>query len=266
MSFSTQIEKREMETVQELYEISLGSLTKYYTSGIEKVVWFGREYLPRPIKRGSFEKGEKLTSITVSITAPIDDVTQKYIANSPSEPVNVRIIMVFLSNPDVEYYVIFEGNIIDVTFQDNQANANVESKSNVFRNKIPKILYQSYCNNTLFDASCGLNELTYSVNATITSKSNSDLVSSTFASYANDYFTGGTAKFETDYRLITKHTGNTISLQAPFDSRVGIGTVIKAMPGCDRKTSTCKNKFNNFNNFIGFPYIPNSNPTIWGVK
>jgi uncharacterized phage protein (TIGR02218 family) len=266
MSFETQIAKREMEVFQELYEMTLGNTVKYYTSGLERVIWFGREYLPRPIKRGSFERTEKLNSVQVTITAPIDEMNRKYISNSPSEPIRIKIILVFLSNPDTEYYTIFDGEILDVTFQDNQANAIVESKTNVFRNKIPKILYQSYCNWTAFDTGCTLLEASYLVEAVVESKDKSDLVSSTFDAYDDVYFTGGHVRYDTDIRFITKHTGSTLSLQAPFDSKVAVGSTIKAYPGCDRSCDTCKNKFNNFSNFVGFPYIPNSNPTIWGIS
>lgn len=266
MSFSSQIEKREMEVFQELYEISLGDTTKYYTSGIEKIIWFGREYAPRSIKRSSFDRTEKLNSVQVSITAPLDDLNKKYIANSPSEPIKIKIIFVFLSNPETEYYVIFDGDILDITFQENQATATVESKTNIFRNKIPQIIYQSFCNNTLFDSACTLSEVNFEVQAIIFSKEKSDLKSSILATYANGYFTGGHAKKDSDIRFITKHSGDTISLQAPFDSRVSVGSNVKVYPGCNRSADTCKNKFNNFNNFVGFPYIPSSNPTIWGVK
>jgi len=50
----------------------------------------------------------------------------------------------------------------------------------------------------------------------------------------------------------------------PFDDEV-VGKQVIVYAGCDKTPQTCKNKFNNLQNFRGFPYIPVKNPVIWGV-
>ena len=66
--------------------------------------------------------------------------------------------------------------------------------------------------------------------------------------------------------MITKHskTEGCIYLHMPFDDEV-VGKQVIVYAGCDKTPQTCKNKFNNLQNFRGFPYIPVKNPVIWGV-
>jgi uncharacterized phage protein (TIGR02218 family) len=46
----------------------------------------------------------------------------------------------------------------------------------------------------------------------------------------------------------------TLQIDTPFAIQTGDEFTIK--PGCDRRATTCKTRFNNFNRFGGFPFIP----------
>lgn len=47
-----------------------------------------------------------------------------------------------------------------------------------------------------------------------------------------------------------------IDLWEPVPVTITAGTAVRIEPGCDKRAQTCKNKFNNFINFQGFPHIP----------
>ncbi|MBM1222562.1 DUF2163 domain-containing protein [Ponticoccus sp. SC2-23] len=47
-----------------------------------------------------------------------------------------------------------------------------------------------------------------------------------------------------------------IDLWDPIPATVVAGDAIRIEPGCDKRTQTCQNKFNNFINFQGFPHVP----------
>lgn len=55
-------------------------------------------------------------------------------------------------------------------------------------------------------------------------------------------------KIDLDKRLIT------LEVEAPFD--LVEGTTFDLVVGCDKQASTCQDKFGNFLNFQGFPFIP----------
>ena len=48
----------------------------------------------------------------------------------------------------------------------------------------------------------------------------------------------------------------TFTLQLPMPKNIVTGNSFRAIRGCDRRFDTCKNVFNNVNNFRGYPHLP----------
>lgn len=264
MSYETELQARQMTEFAELYTIRCGDLVYYYTSYSSAVTLYGRDYIARPIKRSVLNKTCKLEQEKLSITCPIDPIMQKYVGAAPAESTHLFIVRVFL-NINKDMIIIFDGDLIDATFQDNMVTANFESRTKVFRGKIPKFVFQSFCNHDLFDTNCAVMSDSYKVTAQLSAVSGIALTSTKFSEYPNGYFVGGHAKFSLDYRMITSHVGGVIQIQIPFSSSVVPGILLDVWPGCDKSPITCTSKFGNFNNFLGFPNIPSSNPTVWGI-
>ena len=262
MSYNEEIAKTQQQEYAELYEFIVGNVTTYYTSYNVDVVFQGNTYLARPIKRSNFTFSERIRStVKVNISAPVEDAIAKFIANTPAIPIRVKILRVFLTTDD--NIILFDGEVVDVTISKNVGTIVVENNTELSQ-KIPKMIFQSRCNNSLFDSVCKVDRAEREVLAIVT-VDNSDLVSSTFALYPDNYFTMGHTQKSDDIRLITNHVGDRITLQIPFpQSTLETGDQISAWPGCKKDAETCITKFNNFENFVGFPYIPNSNPTIFG--
>ena len=141
------------------------------------------------------------------------------------------------------------------------------STENALQVRLPKFVYQSYCNHALFGEDCGLLSVDFKAAATVSAIDGSEITSSAFAGFYDGYFTQG--YLESDYgdiRWITQHTGDKCWIHAPFDDRIQVDSILSAYPGCNGNPDTCKNKFGNFDNFLGFPYIPSHNPVVWGFK
>ena len=54
-----------------------------------------------------------------------------------------------------------------------------------------------------------------------------------------------------------------LDLWEPIPAEIIAGDSIRVEPGCDKRAETCRNKFDNFVNFQGFPHIPGED---WLVK
>ena len=96
------------------------------------------------------------------------------------------------------------------------------------------------------------------------------------AGYPAGFFTSGMIEApDGTLRFITGHSGSTLTLIRPLESLNSFfakngygegygygygGLVIRIYPGCDRTKETCQSKFNNLNNYGGFPFIPLKNP------
>lgn len=76
----------------------------------------------------------------------------------------------------------------------------------------------------------------------------------TFTSGANN---GRTARIKTHTAASAgSPQGGQFYLWAPLLNEIAVGDTYTMRPGCDKKKQTCKDKFNNFVNFGGFPDVP----------
>lgn len=57
-------------------------------------------------------------------------------------------------------------------------------------------------------------------------------------------------------RPILRNTVNTVTVMWPFVKDIVNGDTYNLYPGCDQTTDICLGRFNNADNFRGFPYIP----------
>jgi len=262
VTYETETVKTEMSGFAELFEISVANVIYYYTSYANNITFGGQEYVSKPLQRSPFNVDQQFRAITVTISAPLIFPMTQYIANTPLEPVIIKIYRAFLSDLTA-FRLVFSGIIKTVDIEDKVARATCESLSDVLRTKIPNVLYQAYCNHRVFDPGCKLNQEDFRTAATVTVTA-STLVSAAFAAKPNGYFTGGHVVADTDFRLITNHFTSTITLQVPFDARVYTGSIIVAYPGCNLSPVTCRDKFSNLDNYLGMPYIPSKNPAVSG--
>lgn len=263
MTFSSDISQTEVPAMPELYEFTLSNVSWHYTSYNQSVEFGGNTYEPAPISRKEFTREKELKVTRVNISAPLNDVAVLYLASVPVDLVSVNIYRAFLSDTDTLFQKIFGGVIKSVSIQDSVAQALCENINTLERNKLPRVCYQSFCNHDLFDDGCGLNEEDFLEEATV-AVSGSTLISSTFDLQDDGYYNGGKVRFGFEApRLITNHVGDTITLQIPFSAALQSGGTVEVLPGCSKAPATCRDKFDNIENFLGFPYIPSSNPVLF---
>jgi uncharacterized phage protein (TIGR02218 family) len=265
MTYQTEIAESQQEPFPEFFEFEQGGNYERYTSFNESLVFRGVTYAAAPIRRGTFSYDTQFGSVNVDITAPISDIFAAYIGNLPIEPVNVVIYRAIKSDL-TDYIILFTGTVKMVTVKDRTATAKLEANSSWLFSKIPNVIYQAFCNHDVFDTGCALLETNWEVIATITTISGYNIESATFGGFADGYFTGGNVRLSTDFRLVTNHVGNVLSLQLPFDLRLQVGNDVVVLPGCDGNPSTCVNKYDNLLKFLGMPYIPSNNPAVWGFR
>jgi uncharacterized phage protein (TIGR02218 family) len=268
MTYDSNLSEAQQTSLPEMYKITCGSTIDRYTSFRTDVTFLGNTYEKKAIKRGNFSRDMEFGSVSVTIDAILSTTFRQFIANQPIEPVRITIYRA-LSTDMTDYVVLFNGQVKQTTINGNQIQVKCESKSDYLTKRIPKIIYQAYCNHDVFDTGCGLSEATWRVLGTLSSVSGNTIVSSAWnnaAGYADQYFKGGKAIAGTDLRLIVDHTDDTLTLQIPFGSSVTTGSEVYAVPGCDGNPETCLVKYDNLLKFLGMPYIPSRNPVLWGFR
>lgn len=212
-------------------------------------------YLPAPISRDEFEINS--TSNDLRLTAPISlEIINEIITGYGNNDFWLEI-----KNQDE--IILFIGKIlnIDVNLDNNECSINLSSISNVLKTNIPFKSFSKRCSNSLFDKHCKLNKnnFKYIPNLLIVNKE-TDYKIYIGTEKENSYFNFGAVVINGNYFQIYNHKDGYINLLYPcFDEIIESITIY---PGCDKSTSSCSSKFNNINNYGGFPDIPSSNPAV----
>lgn len=270
MTFDSIVSDPQGGVMVELFELRSGLSVSRFTTSRATTTFQGAAFLPAPIKRGDLSaQGNGVSS--VNIQAPPTGELTRYITSYPTLPTTVRVWSLFEEAPD-DFRLIFSGRVLSVTLKDNVATARCESGSSALKTQVPKWVFSSYCQHNLFDAGCGLDVAAYRTALGEISQDGAALVDGSGAAGTKpaDWFTGGYVQAGGEFRMVTKHEGNTLHLQVPLPLSA-LGQNVYAFPSCDKSAETCRDKFNNLRpagnkGFLGMPTIPSSNPVIWGFR
>lgn len=234
----------------------------YYTSGDTTVTYDGHDYLPATLKRASAKYDSQLEATTMEITLGyLEEPVTEFIANNPIEILWIDIRKLFRDQSPFETVVIFLGQIKKVSFQGNAAKVICVGFEHFLKMPIPVFRYQLTCNHKLFDDGCGIDKAAYKITTNVTlSADKTKLTSSVFESYDDGYFIYGSVEHGAEYRMITDHVGDTITIAYKMYKFDEYTDSVDVYPGCDRQIETCRDKYDNVINFLGFPFIPQENP------
>ncbi len=256
-----------LETYAELYTFNINNnyILRFTNYTEDITLGTGEKFLKAVIDREEINFSKEITEIltTIHVQVTNDTVSLIYLTDIPFIEIDINGYNI----SDGSIFDICHGFIKDISLSNSIISLRISPINTDIEKKIPPFIYQSMCNNTLFDINCGLSKVNYEVNTAIDSiTSNVEFVITAASNYNDNYFDLGVIHWNGEMRMITNHTGNSIRIHFPFSTLPKVGDKVILYPGCDRTVNTCKNKFNNFNNFTGFPYIPSKNPTIWGVE
>lgn len=247
----------------ELYTITTPLSTGCYTSYYKDISYNNQTYLAAVVKRSSIKYSLDIKdNSSLNITMYPTTYVKQNIFEQPLSKVNIRIDRLDIISNTFSH--LYQGHIAGISMAQDLAVINMLSKDEALTFNIPRVLYQSVCNNQLFDSYCKVVSANYSEVPLVQSISGNSLTLVESTIFSDGYFTGGYAKYNNEYRFITNYFTGVATIIRPFSVDVTNKNII-LYAGCDKAASTCLNKFNNIINFRGFPYIPSKNPTLWGV-
>jgi hypothetical protein len=170
--------------------------------------------------------------------------------------------------------LIYTGEISKVEFDGKKLKATAVSLSAMFERKFPRFFVQGTCNYTIFSPPCKLLAEHHKLTVQVAGVSADGLTVSVIPAptgglAANDYamgwfVTGSGAALQ--WRGILASTaagaGQTFALTLNRAVRgLAAEHALDLYPGCDGTAENCK-KLNNYANFGGHPFVPNTNPTL----
>lgn len=247
-----------------LYEFKLGSNRWRYTNAQRNIPFGGQTYTAIGISHDGISMSGDPTAddLTINLSAKAE-VTDLYIGTPPSDPLEIAIRS--LHHGDTDAPVVWSGTVksarrvsmVEWAFTCNSL------LSSLNRNGL-RLFWQRGCQHILYDRECRVNPDDYATTVQVSGKTGTSLTSATLGTLESGYLAGGYLSFTgpygtTERRAIERHVGSTIHLLSATDG-IDVGQWITVYPGCNRTSPMCEQRFNNIDNFGGFPHLPNQSP------
>lgn len=245
-----------------LYRFTRGLVNWFYTGAQYSVTHENVTYLPAPITASNFIFGSDLYKGDLKITFPRDnEFAAGYLGVTPEI---VTVVTVWrghmtengITNVEMEW----KGRVVSGRADQEEITIQCEPISTSMQRPGLRARYERTCRHTLYGSGCRVNEETHKLDVTVSSVVDSltyDMPQ--LAGKADGFYTAGFIKTQNgDMRFITNQVGTRITVVRPISLAAGESAVI--YPGCDHLLATCKTKFNNLDNFGGWPFLPLKNP------
>jgi uncharacterized phage protein (TIGR02218 family) len=173
---------------------------------------------------------------------------------------------------------LFYGDITQVSTAGETLTARASAGGEAFDRALPRFTLQPTCNYPLFSVGCTLHRDDWKFTASIANAGAQgfphtfDLAGlERLNGYPADFFAGGWIELGSGITFeilpILRSTAINAGLSTftlPRDPRnfPTAGQPVAACPGCDARRETCINKFNNYKNFGGHPFMPKQNASV----
>lgn len=244
----------------ELYEFIQGLDIWAYSSSVDEYTHLGRTYRPGAITRDRIKQGPDAAKNDLKLTFPRDNpFASQFLGFAPDEVTTVTIYRGHAG--DGEFIAYWKGRVIGASISGNAITVDCESVFTSIRRPGLRARYEYTCRHALYSVGCGASAAAYEVPGSVGSISTDGaLITIPAASgFPDGYFTGGILAFGSQRRFITHHADVSITISRPIPDMPG-GASINLYPGCNHDMATCQNKFDNIDNYGGFPWIPIRNP------
>lgn len=259
----------------ELYKFVMGSTTWTYTSGNEAIVYNSETYSKVSLGRGESETRNELSKAKMDVRLDVlDSMAQQILTVFTEQTLSLTLYVQDQETSTTS--VAWKGRLSSMKPTKNTLVLTFESVFTSLRRPGLRARYQKICRHVLYGRGCGLDQDDFLVSGRLTALVG-NVASVTEAALESDgYYLGGMLRAPNGlYGFIVGHTGSTLTLQRPLETLVsdwnnsgyGLnyggfygGIPVDIFPGCDHLRTTCLDKFNNLDNYGGFPWIPSRNP------
>lgn len=247
---------------------------RYTSAGRPMVVTYGGTditYTPAVLSRGNIQRSAETGALKVHLkiarTVPVAAALREYrmhpmvvgIHRQQDDPSSVPIL---------QHY----GDVAGVTMNGGFVECDVVSRESTFSQPFPRLIFDQTCQvpGGFGSARCGVDEADFSFATTIISIDKSTvIVAAVHADAVADakYYDAGQIKVTAtrERMYVAKRAGTTFTIFGPMPTGVVAGDAVTLIAGDDKSLATCKAKFDNVPNFLGFDQLPVEDPMQKGI-
>lgn len=251
----------------ELFLITYSGASWRYTSAAQAITLDGFTFEPIPCSASEIEQEIGASKNGLSFTFPHDVAfSDLFRIQPPSEVVSMTMYVQHMSSPG-DYVVAWKGRIVNCDWKFPWVELITETIVSSLRRVGVRRTYGTACPYPLYSTKCGVSRDTYRLNGPILTLGDLSLTLPVAIGLPDNYFAGGLLTWtkagmpSPESRMVMTSNGTTglITFSAPTLGLL-VGQDVSVYAGCDHSISTCSTKFNNKDNYGGFPYIPTINP------
>lgn len=258
-----------------LYEFTKGE-TVWRTCGHHEGLVVDTEYWsPENITHGGLRATLTMLPSVGDLTIRTDSEHHPLRAYTNRETLETTELSIFKTDLDTltidRTAPVFSGTLKDADFaEEGQIRFVLESIYGIGDEPFPNKRGQRTCVHEFGDAHCGVDATTYEITGTLDAITSDYVQATEFADEAiaqsdPDWFALGKVRLRGQVRQVMGQDGNKLYINVPF--RLGDpGDEIVAVPGCNRRPSHCDSRYNNIENQLAFPLMPNSNPQFEALR
>ena len=253
-----------------LYHFECGSEDLYFTGDNTLRVTDGITYNIAAIESKELSYDLKELMGEVSISMPFDQSGYlKDFTRYPFDfPVNASMYSYETSSDTSS--LIFRGFVNSFKCSKGMVELGCLSFIEQCRDNYPKISLAKHCCHRVYDDGCTLISGDWTEMTTLKGIS-TDRKTLTVDLVSDDgYYSYGYMFSNYRYRHISSSTpgvdGTELYLIHPCPTAWNVDDTVYLVAGCDRAQATCQTKFNNYANFLGFPYAPFESIRITGLR
>lgn len=153
-----------------------------------------------------------------------------------------------------------KGYLGNITLTDNGYTAEYRSLEQIMQQTIGRKVLAT-CDAKLGDSRCGVNLASFTVTGAVTTATNQTTFTDSSRTEANGYFDFGLLTFTSGLnngisREIKTFASDVFTALIAFPYDIEVGDTYSVYAGCDKRKTTCINKFNNVINFRGIDTVP----------
>lgn len=265
MSFEQVEQSEALGTPVELYEFSYTGEQFCYTSAAKDEVKEHTIFRAIPIQRSDLKVTDDLGKQDLTITLALDsEVAEVFRVAPPSEVVSLKIFRKHRLDNQEEFSILWVGRVLGASWGKFEVELQAESALTSLNRKISRRRYSPTCSHMLYSRACGVRQETVETQTVVVEVTGN--IIQTNLTYADDWFAGGvmtwqipnSGRIETRSIMRSPSTGEMELNSSPLGLRAGMS--IKVYPGCGHTLQVCHSKFNNAENYGGFPFFPEKNP------
>lgn len=266
MSFSAYESSTEDGRPITLYRFTLGATVWRYTSHDKDVLLLdGTLWKSVAISDEGIKQSGEAASDAMNITAPISiGPVQAHLSTPPSQAIQVVILRKHEGSDDVT--AAWAGEIMQVnTATPGQTRITCETTAVSMRREGLRLAWQRTCPYALYDAvTCKVNKAAFGHEFTVFGRDGFSIITIGTSAFPVGWFSGGFIQWMhpvrgAEYRGINSHNGDMLGIFGSVDD-IYEGLRVMVYPGCSRTAASCRDKFNNLDNYGGVPHMPGRSP------